>query len=405
MKHKILQYLMLSACFVFLTNASAQVPQKINYQAVARDAAGKIIPSKNISVRFSIRENGTTGTVVYSETQSLATNPYGVFSASIGSGTIVSGAMASINWGSGDKYLQVEFDPNGGNSYTDMGASQLLSVPFAMYSANGTPGATGPQGPQGPVGVAGASGATGSQGPAGAAGATGATGPQGPAGKDGATGPQGPGKALGTSNSIAKFYGTDSLGNSLLSDDGTTVGVSQSTKDSRAVLDVNGKVKIGGGTPGKGKVLQSDSTGLATWEDVANPKVGFSAKFGATYTFATGVTTRLSYTTEDFDDGNNFNDSMFVAPSDGVYHFDIACNWDIFTVSTGLNAVFVRINGTTFIESIMPNSDVVYQSNKLSITTKLKKGDEIKVYAFQNSGATQTLVFTSDNRIMGYKVY
>ncbi|MEZ4924598.1 MAG: hypothetical protein R2780_15620, partial [Crocinitomicaceae bacterium] len=197
MKHKILQYLMLSVCFVFIANASAQVPQKINYQAVARDASGKIIASKNISVRFSIRDNGATGAVVYSETQNLATNPYGVFSTSIGSGTIVSGSMGTINWGSGDKYLQVEFDPNGGNSYTDMGASQLLSVPFALYSANGTPGATGPQGPagptgpQGPAGVAGAAGATGPQGPAGATGATGATGPQGPAGKDGAPGADG----------------------------------------------------------------------------------------------------------------------------------------------------------------------------------------------------------------------
>ncbi len=52
----------------------------------------------------------------------------------------------------------------------DLGTQQLLSVPFALYAANG------PQGPAGPAGP------TGPQGPAGADGATGATGPQGPVG-------------------------------------------------------------------------------------------------------------------------------------------------------------------------------------------------------------------------------
>jgi hypothetical protein len=33
-----------------------------------------------------------------------------------------------------------------------------------------------------------------------------------------------------------------------------------------ATLDVNGQIKIAGGSPGAGKVLTSDATGLATWE-------------------------------------------------------------------------------------------------------------------------------------------
>jgi hypothetical protein len=37
-----------------------------------------------------------------------------------------------------------------------------------------------------------------------------------------------------------------------------------------ATLDVNGQVKISGGSPGAGKVLTSDATGLATWETPAS---------------------------------------------------------------------------------------------------------------------------------------
>jgi uncharacterized protein (TIGR02145 family) len=43
----------------------------------------------------------------------------------------------------------------------DLGTQQLMSVPFALYAANG------PAGPQGPAGADGAAGATGPQGPAG----------------------------------------------------------------------------------------------------------------------------------------------------------------------------------------------------------------------------------------------
>ena len=67
--------------------------------------------------------------------------------------------------------------------------SQLLSVPFALYSANGTPG---PQGPAGPAGTTGAQGPAGQNGAIGAQGPAGATGPQGLQDDPGATGPQGP---------------------------------------------------------------------------------------------------------------------------------------------------------------------------------------------------------------------
>src|SRR5690606_6626093 len=118
----------------------------------------------------------------YSEVQSTSTNAYGLYNISIGKGTVEQGNMEDIDWGDGNKYIQVQIDPEGGNDYVNLGTTQLLSVPYALYANNGTPGPQGDTGPQGPAGPQGPQGDTGPQGPAGPQGPQGDTGPQGPAG-------------------------------------------------------------------------------------------------------------------------------------------------------------------------------------------------------------------------------
>lgn len=117
---------------------NAQAPAKFNYQGVARNASGQPLASQALGLRLSIRNLTAGGAVVYQETQTVNTNAYGLYSVAIGDGAVVSGTMAGINWSDGNKYLQVEMDPAGGASYTDLGTSQLLSVPYAMYSGSGT---------------------------------------------------------------------------------------------------------------------------------------------------------------------------------------------------------------------------------------------------------------------------
>ena len=109
-------------------------PEKMNYQAVARDASGNPLISQTISVRFSIRESSASGTIKYQETQTLTTNIFGLFSTAIGTGTISTGTWNAISWTTTTHFLQVELDPAGGTSWLDMGTSQLLSVPYSYYS-------------------------------------------------------------------------------------------------------------------------------------------------------------------------------------------------------------------------------------------------------------------------------
>ena len=192
--------IILTNLFALLFIAStvfAQAPQGMNYQAVARDASGNILPSQNISIRFTITD-GNGGATLYQETHTVSTNQFGLFILNIGNGTPTSGTFSSVTWSSITPWLAVEMDPAGGTAYISMGSSQLLSVPYALFAASGnqgpqgTPGPQGVQGLQGPIGATGSTGSTGPQGPQGATGAAGATGMQGLQGATGATGAQGP---------------------------------------------------------------------------------------------------------------------------------------------------------------------------------------------------------------------
>jgi hypothetical protein len=166
----------------------AQAPQKMSYQAVIRNMSGALVSSSSVGMKISILQGSATGTIAYSETQTASTNANGLVSLEIGAGTVVSGTFAGINWANGPYFIKTQTDPLGGTNYTIVGSSQLLSVPYSLFSANGTPG------PIGPIGL---TGATGPQGP------IGATGPQGPIG---ATGPQGPSVTGTGSNALTLIY-------------------------------------------------------------------------------------------------------------------------------------------------------------------------------------------------------
>jgi hypothetical protein len=133
--------LQLCVALLFVSAASAQAPGIFNYQAVARNAVGNALASKNIGVKITVHDGSATGPTVYSETRTLTTNPFGLFNVQIGSPGAgnVSGTVAGVNWATGTKFLQVEMDQNGGSSFVDMGTTQLASVPFSLNAAGAPP--------------------------------------------------------------------------------------------------------------------------------------------------------------------------------------------------------------------------------------------------------------------------
>jgi hypothetical protein len=124
-------------CFAFIAMAAtAQVVNRFNYQAIARNTSGGILATQAVSIRITI-ENGSGGPALYTETHLALTNQFGLFTLQIGAGTPITGTFSSIVWSNGNHWLKVDMDPTGGNSYTTMGESQLLSVPYANYAASG----------------------------------------------------------------------------------------------------------------------------------------------------------------------------------------------------------------------------------------------------------------------------
>ena len=122
--------------FVFVSAMMRIEAQQLNYQAIARNANGVALTFRDVGIRLSIRDGSQTGSIVYSETRNVRTNQFGLFTVVIGSpgASNVLGSMASINWISGNKYLQVEIDPEGGNNYFQAGTSQLQAVPYALFA-------------------------------------------------------------------------------------------------------------------------------------------------------------------------------------------------------------------------------------------------------------------------------
>lgn len=112
----------------------SQTPELINYQAIARNADGSPISETPIAVMISIFDGSDHGTLLYSENHQVQTNSYGLFGLKIGEGSS-NHDFSSINWGAGTSlWLQVKIDPGITGNYILMGSSQLVSVPFALYS-------------------------------------------------------------------------------------------------------------------------------------------------------------------------------------------------------------------------------------------------------------------------------
>jgi hypothetical protein len=111
----------------------SQAPEKLNYQGIARDALGNVITTP-IGIKFEIHQGSASGPVVYDETHTINPSSVGVFTAAIGGGAVGSGNFSTISWGTNSYFLTVNLDPAGGTSYSTVGTSQLLSVPYALYA-------------------------------------------------------------------------------------------------------------------------------------------------------------------------------------------------------------------------------------------------------------------------------
>ena len=120
------------AAVLLTASVFAQSPEKMSYQAVIRNSSDTLVTNTQIGLEVNIRQGTTSGTVVYTETQTPTTNANGLVSIEIGGGS----GFNTIDWANGPYFIETKTDPAGGTNYTITGTSQLLSVPYALYAAN-----------------------------------------------------------------------------------------------------------------------------------------------------------------------------------------------------------------------------------------------------------------------------
>lgn len=134
--------ILLVLCFSY-TMAFTQAPQAFKYQAVARNPAGDVLANQLVSFRISLIRGSVTGTVVYTEKHVKPTNAFGLVNLDIGNGTQVSGTFSAIDWGADAYFINIEMDPAGGTAFQFLGASPLLSVPYALHAKKAENGFSG----------------------------------------------------------------------------------------------------------------------------------------------------------------------------------------------------------------------------------------------------------------------
>jgi uncharacterized protein (TIGR02145 family) len=114
------------------TNVFSQAPQSIPYQAIVRNTDGIVLSNTPLTMTFKIHDVSATGTVVFEEDHTTASNAQGLVALKVGGGTPITGTFNTINWGNGAKFLHVLM--NAGNDVVDLGTQQMLSVPYALYA-------------------------------------------------------------------------------------------------------------------------------------------------------------------------------------------------------------------------------------------------------------------------------
>jgi hypothetical protein len=112
----------------------SQVPGAFKYQAIIRGSDGLPVTEKPVHLRIGIIKDDPGNLPSYVENHEVTTTAQGMVNLEIGKGQEISGSFQSIQWGTGVYYLKLEYDGTGLGDYLVLGNSQLLSVPYAMFS-------------------------------------------------------------------------------------------------------------------------------------------------------------------------------------------------------------------------------------------------------------------------------
>jgi hypothetical protein len=202
----------------------------------------------------------------------------------------------------------------------------------------------------------------------------------------------------GESTSGLGVIGKSNTGNGIVGMSSSGTGVAASSVSGYA-LETVGKIKISGGNtnPGAGKVLTSDASGNATWQ---NNKIGFRAQ-GVNPNYRTiphWSYTKVEFGAEDYDLGNSYNllaagaptanSSTFTVTVPGIYNLNaqIAPD-DNLVFDYDYVAMRFRLKRNGVVSELARTLNYVDETDanyvQLNTDAKLLPGDQVWVEYFQ----------------------
>ncbi len=183
------------------------------------------------------------------------------------------------------------------------------------------------------------------------------------------------------------------------------IGIGTTTPST--TLDVNGTIRVRGGTPGAGQVLTSDVNGLASWEPV--PQRALNAFVNAEQIIPKNQTIKLNFSTEPrFTPEINVNGFLnafdnataeFVVPPNqsGTYYIETDVNLIFTSNGVSIDALY-RLNIINSRQSVpfprLIGESVLYSTpnnrkwniERVSTIVNLVEGDRVGIYVYHELG-------------------
>lgn len=131
MRHRISILSLLLILIVSMINVSAQAPYKFTFQGIALDDALQPVQNASIAARITIIQHDPLGAAVFEEIHAAQTASNGLFTVVVG---MAGGDLSLIDWPHDTFFLKAEIDITNNGKFHFIGMSQLLSVPYSLYS-------------------------------------------------------------------------------------------------------------------------------------------------------------------------------------------------------------------------------------------------------------------------------
>ena len=127
---KLLPFLFFNLCLVLALGGQTG----INFQALARDASGRVLANQQVVVSIAFSSGSDVPETHYSEVHQVQTDAFGLFNLTTGAGKATEGQFSDIPWSGQQIWMDVAIQGPSSSGFDWMQRMQLRAVPYAFHA-------------------------------------------------------------------------------------------------------------------------------------------------------------------------------------------------------------------------------------------------------------------------------